>query len=180
MAFKAYYFGDTNQFDKILAEEKPGKMKSYGRRVKGYTDEAWDAVKYPIVVAGNYAKFTSNPKLKDLLLQTEDREIAEASPIDKIWGVGCSATKAKDRANWKGENLLGKALMEVRQMIRDEEPCNPDKKGKAVLTGSEDGDTEDDSGSEDDSSSEDDSDSESGSGNEDRENNKNGKATTSK
>lgn len=88
--------------------------------MRGYDDELWLKHRFEIVVRGNIGKFSSDPKLKEYLLNTGDRVIVEASPVDAIWGIG----HAKDHPNaerpwlWKGTNLLGFALMEVRDRLK--------------------------------------------------------------
>lgn len=98
----------------------PRTIKQLGRQVPNFDDSVWHEHRYKIVVRGNYLKFTQNLDLKELLLKTGDRELVEASPRDKIWGVGFGKENAgARRADW-GLNLLGKALMEVRGKIREE------------------------------------------------------------
>lgn len=108
----------------------PRELKALGREVPNFNDEIWHQERFKIVVAGNYYKFTQNPELKELLLKTGDRELVEASPRDRIWGVGFGAKNAgKMRHKW-GLNLLGRSVMEVRRMIRDgEELDSMDKRG---------------------------------------------------
>ncbi|EZF32054.1 hypothetical protein H109_07876 [Trichophyton interdigitale MR816] len=99
----------------------PKAIKALGRKVPNFDEEVWKKERFRIVVQGNYYKFTQNPDLKAQLLETGDRELVEASPLDRIWGVGFGAKNAPARrAKW-GLNLLGKALMEVRDRIRREE-----------------------------------------------------------
>ncbi|PGH21549.1 hypothetical protein AJ80_03109 [Polytolypa hystricis UAMH7299] len=99
----------------------PAELRCLGRQIPNFSDSTWGQNRYQIVVEGNYLKFTQNPDLKAQLLATGDCELVEASPRDRIWGVGFSAKNAPARrANW-GMNLLGKALMEVRERIRKEE-----------------------------------------------------------
>lgn len=99
----------------------PKAIKALGRKVPNFDEEVWKKERSRIVVQGNYYKFTQNPDLKAQLLETGDRELVEASPLDRIWGVGFGAKNVPARrAKW-GLNLLGKALMEVRDRIRREE-----------------------------------------------------------
>jgi ribA/ribD-fused uncharacterized protein len=99
----------------------PRTLKALGRQVPDFDEKVWNEHRLPIVVQGNYYKFTQNPDLNKLLLATGSRELVEASPRDRIWGVGYGAKNAgKMRSKW-GLNLLGKALMEVRERIRKEE-----------------------------------------------------------
>ncbi|PMD33986.1 P-loop containing nucleoside triphosphate hydrolase protein [Hyaloscypha variabilis F] len=119
MAWKAWYFGDTNRLELILSTSDPKTMKNLGRRVKPFNPKGWDIVKESIVFSGNYAKFTSSEEMKSYLLSTGDRKLAEANPKDQIWGTGCSTAKAMDKSNWTGDNLLGECLMEVRRVIQE-------------------------------------------------------------
>lgn len=119
MAEKARLFGDERTRDRILGASHPNEAKKLGREVKGFTDTTWLAARWDIVVSGNEAKFGQNEELKDFLLQTGDRVLVEASPYDRIWGIGMAATHehAEQPQHWKGLNLLGFALMEVRRRI---------------------------------------------------------------
>ena len=123
MAEKARLFNDEEICREILATNNAKKQKSLGRIVKDFVPEVWDKHKFSIVYLGNYAKFTQNEELKAVLLNTGDTTLVEASPYDKIWGIGLSEKdiRASDRQEWKGENLLGKVLDAVRARIRCEE-----------------------------------------------------------
>lgn len=120
MAEKARLFKDYDIEKKIMNTTTPAVMKALGRKIANFDQSVWDQYKYQIVVCGNYAKFSQNSNIKQILLDTGDAIIAEASPYDKIWGIGLLPTH-KDAQNpnkWKGENLLGKALMEVRSKLK--------------------------------------------------------------
>ncbi|KAF3933414.1 hypothetical protein ABW19_dt0208844 [Dactylella cylindrospora] len=108
----------------ILDEHvSPKTIKALGRAVPNFDDDVWKENRYKIVVEANYLKFTQNDDLKTKLLGTGNRELVEASPRDRIWGVGYGAERCrntKNRSQW-GLNLLGKALMDVRERIREEE-----------------------------------------------------------
>lgn len=122
MAKKAELFKDDEVLSKILSAKSPAEAKKLGRQVKNYQEEIWLANRYLIVKEGNFHKFSQNEALKDFLLNTTDRVIVEASPVDSIWGIGM-ATDHKDIENpekWKGLNLLGFALMEVRDELREQ------------------------------------------------------------
>lgn len=120
MAGKARLFGDDTTLDAILACATPKKAKEQGRLVKNFDPATWDKHKYDIVVEGNLHKFSNHENLKTFLLETNEDVLVEASPFDKIWGIGTRATTttARNPADWKGENLLGFALMEVRDKLR--------------------------------------------------------------
>jgi ribA/ribD-fused uncharacterized protein len=116
MAEKARLFGDTETERAILATDSPREHKALGRRVKGFDGERWTAVCLDIVVRANLAKFGQNADLRALLLETGEKTLVEASPLDVIWGIGLAAEdpRATDRSAWRGTNWLGEALMRVR------------------------------------------------------------------
>jgi len=115
---KALLFSDNDMAPKILNEHNPGKIKKMGQQVRNFDQEVWDVAKYDIVVNGNYLKFTQDPRLRRVLCNIEDL-IAEASPYDRIYGIGLHPTdpRTQDPEQWQGENLLGDALMEVRRRL---------------------------------------------------------------
>src|SRR5579862_4012937 len=117
MYHKAMLFHDLGVAQEILeAGDDPKRVKALGRKVKGFDHAIWEGRRFGIVVEGNREKFRQNEDLQELLLKTEGRELVEASPMDRIWGIGYSKGNAdKSRERW-GMNLLGKALM----MVRDE------------------------------------------------------------
>jgi ribA/ribD-fused uncharacterized protein len=119
MAEKAALFGDEEILAQILATEDPKAMKALGRKVRSFDSTVWDKAKYSIVLNGNYAKFTQDDALREYLLSTADKILVEASPLDTVWGIGLGANNPKsvDPAQWRGRNLLGFALMEVRDEI---------------------------------------------------------------
>ncbi len=121
MYHKALLFDDKHVADEILAEKRPFMMQKLGRTVKNFDQDLWDSHKLSIVTKGNLAKYSQNPSLKRQLWSTGERIIAEASPYDKIWGIGLDIKKAeKTRVeDWPGLNLMGKALMDVRKRILD-------------------------------------------------------------
>ncbi len=121
MAQKALLFNDQNSFDKIINCDKPGEAKELGRKVLGYDDQKWDEKKFDIVRLGNIHKFNQNPTLAEYLLKTGDKILVEASPVDIIWGIGLSK-ESSDINNiycWRGQNLLGFVLMEVRDFLKE-------------------------------------------------------------
>ena len=121
MASKARLFCDEEVFQEIMTAGSPYDYKKLGRKIRGFDQVTWDAKKYEIVVEGNKAKFGQNPDLKEFLLSTEDALLAEASPYDKIWGIGLDREQAMNGSVelWQGENLLGCALMEVRDWLKE-------------------------------------------------------------
>ena len=120
MAEKARLFGDTEIEKQILDSDNPRHQKKLGKQVTGFNDEQWSEERSNIVFRGSVAKFTQNEELKTLLLETGDRRMVEASPIDKIWGIGLAADdpKAYDPEKWRGLNLLGEALEKVRAHLQ--------------------------------------------------------------
>ncbi len=116
---KALLFDDCVAARRLLAASNPGEAKAIGREVKNFNQEKWDACRFEIVVSGNLAKFSCNPELKEFLLNTGNRVLVEASPVDKIWGIGLAEDDpACENPNlWKGANLLGFALMEAREQL---------------------------------------------------------------
>lgn len=120
MANKAELFGDEEIRERILQCSDPKQMKALGRKVRNFDETVWNEIKYSIVLNGNYLKFSQNAELRNFLLATGDSIIAEASPYDGIWGIKMREAdeNAFDPLKWRGENLLGFALMEVRDEIR--------------------------------------------------------------
>ncbi len=119
MAEKARLFNDEPVLNRILKARSPGEAKKLGRLVKGFNEEKWSEHRFDIVCRANYAKFSQNPKLKQFLINTGTKVLVEASPVDKIWGVGLAATHdhIHNPRLWKGLNLLGYALMVVREPL---------------------------------------------------------------
>lgn len=120
MAEKARLFGDSETLDRILAAKSPDQAKKLGRQVRGFVAETWDAHCFDIVVAGNYHKFSQHPDLATYLRQTGDRVLVEASPVDRIWGIGLAQDDpaVENPLRWQGENRLGFALMKVGDQLR--------------------------------------------------------------
>ena len=120
MAEKARLFGDEETRAQILKAGGPKAAKQLGRQVKGFKEDVWVEACLKIVVAGNLAKFGQHYDLGAFLLGTKDKVLVEASPVDRIWGIGMAADneQAMNPEQWRGLNLLGFALMEVRQRLR--------------------------------------------------------------
>ncbi|MFD0890050.1 NADAR family protein [Streptosporangium algeriense] len=119
MAHKAWLFGDDEAAAAILTAAHPGEAKRLGRGVRGFDGAVWEEHRYAIVVGGNTAKFGAHPELGEFLLGTRGRVLVEASPVDPIWGIGLAADdeRAASPATWRGLNLLGFALMDVRDAL---------------------------------------------------------------
>lgn len=120
MAGKARLFNDEATLERILEKDSPKDVKDLGRQIQHFDTNLWDSKKFEIVRQANYLKFSQNKELMSFLFQTGNKVLVEASPVDRIWGIGLAEDHpdAKNPLKWKGENLLGFALMEVRdQMI---------------------------------------------------------------
>ena len=119
MAEKARLFDDGEMLTKIMESVNPKEMKAYGRKVRGFEKDVWEDACYGIVKRGNVAKFSQNPELWEYLKRTQKRILVEASPMDRIWGIGMGKTNpdAQNPLKWKGSNLLGFALTEVREQL---------------------------------------------------------------
>lgn len=120
MAEKARLFGDTDIEKKILDCKDPKTIKALGRKVSGFDETTWNTCRYSIVLNGNYYKFLQNAKLWEFLNGTGNQVLVEASPRDRIWGIGIGEKNefANSPEKWRGTNLLGFALMEVREELR--------------------------------------------------------------
>ena len=117
---KATLFGDDPIAEQIRAAPHPHAAKALGGQVAAFDQSTWDKHRFPAVVAGNLAKFTQHPALRTFLIGTGERILVEASPLDRIWGIGLARDDpaASDPARWRGLNLLGFALMNVRGALR--------------------------------------------------------------
>jgi ribA/ribD-fused uncharacterized protein len=116
---KALLFGDAEIAAEILAADHPRKHKALGRKVRGFDDAIWKREREGIVLAGNRAKFTQNAALREQLLATRGTTLVEASPYDRIWGIGLAATdpRARDPKQWRGQNILGRILTALRDEL---------------------------------------------------------------
>jgi len=120
MAEKARLFSDDYALSKILNAKDPGEAKAIGREVVGFDQLKWEESRIDIVVRGNLLKFQI-PELREFLINTKNRVLVEASPVDRIWGVGLAQDSdlINNPRKWRGINLLGFALMKVRSMLND-------------------------------------------------------------
>jgi ribA/ribD-fused uncharacterized protein len=116
MAEKARLFDDPIVLTEILAATHPRQVQILGQKIQKFQETVWQEHRFQIVVNGNIAKFQQNPLLKEFILSTKDQILVEASPDDKIWGIGLSFNdpNIEDPNCWQGLNLLGFALMEAR------------------------------------------------------------------
>lgn len=117
---KAVVFGDEAVAGRVLAASDPAEVKRLGRAVTGFDSAVWERHRYGVVVDGNRAKFTAGDDLRTYLVGTGDRVLVEASPVDLVWGIGLAEDDPAARvpSRWRGRNLLGFALMQVRAELR--------------------------------------------------------------
>jgi len=122
MAEKARLFGDSEMESRIMAALDPADQKHFGRQVRGFNDTVWQVHARDIVTRGTRAKYSQNERHRRLLLSTRGTTLVEASPHDRIWGIGLRGNdpKAKSRSTWRGTNWLGEILTKVRdEMLRE-------------------------------------------------------------
>ncbi|WP_123973798.1 NADAR family protein [Streptomyces sp. Ag109_O5-1] len=119
MAAKARLFEDAEAERRVLAAAHPAEAKKAGRLVRGFDEAIWQRERFGIVTEGSVHKFAADEQLRDFLLGTRGRVLVEASPVDRVWGIGLAATDtaAEDPTRWRGLNLLGFALMEARDKL---------------------------------------------------------------
>lgn len=137
MAEKARVFGDEESEGLILEVDNPRLQKAIGRRVADFNAHVWEQVCRGVVYRGNLAKFEQNPGLRESLMQTGDRVIVEASPVDQIWGIGLAPEDPRvlDPDEWRGMNWLGIAVMQVREEFKRREGLPSTDIERAMLEG---------------------------------------------
>jgi ribA/ribD-fused uncharacterized protein len=120
MAAKARLFKDEEAEHLALWAPNPALAKKAGRLVRGFDHAVWERERFAVVVAGSVHKFGQDAALREFLLGTGERVLVEASPMDRIWGIGLASDdeRAQDPARWRGLNLLGFALMQARDRLR--------------------------------------------------------------
>ncbi len=119
---KALLFKDYEMAEAIMKTNDPKKQKEFGRKVKNFDNAIWDEHSFDIVTLGSYLKFSSNPEIRKEMLRFRSKKFVEASPVDKIWGIGLhyDDKNAEDPSKWKGSNKLGKALdIALEYIIKD-------------------------------------------------------------
>lgn len=116
---KALTFNDVGIAEQIMGTVMPREQKALGRKVRNFVPEIWDSISRDVVFRGNVAKFTQNPIHFDALMATKGTLVVEASPYDKIWGIGLDAEEASTtlQENWPGKNWLGQIVTEVREIL---------------------------------------------------------------
>jgi ribA/ribD-fused uncharacterized protein len=116
---KALLFGDSAHAEQILQAGSPAEAKALGREVQRYDEAVWVEHRWEVVVSASTAKFTSSGELREFLVGTGRRVLVEASPVDRIWGIGLAVGSefASVPQRWRGLNLLGFALMEARDQL---------------------------------------------------------------
>ena len=116
---KALTFGDLEIAEKVMASWDFEEMKALGRQVRNYDNQVWNGIRQIVVYEGLLAKFGQNSQLKQKLLATGDALLAEAEEYDSIWGIGLAMEDENNQnpAAWNGQNLLGFALMQVRNKL---------------------------------------------------------------
>jgi ribA/ribD-fused uncharacterized protein len=125
MYAKAALFSDHAIAEQVLGtKDNPRKCKGLGRKASNFDADLWDQHREHVVEEGNWWKFTNGAgkdgkRVRTLLLETGERELVEASPFDRIWGIGFRAKDAGRNKNRWGLNLLGKAIASVRARIRE-------------------------------------------------------------
>ena len=116
---KAICFFDREIAKQILNTSDVAEIKALGRQVAGYKENIWNGVRQIIVYQGLTGKFSQNDMLREQLIETKGTILAECAVRDRIWGIGLSMSDPKrlDINQWKGQNLLGYALMMVRDRL---------------------------------------------------------------
>lgn len=116
---KARLFGDEDAMNDIMVTDSPKEQQTIGRRVKNFDPAVWDEACIDIVTRGNYLKFSQNPELLAELMKYTDHTFVEASPIDRIWGIGLDENNpdALDTEKWRGKNYLGQCINNAMERI---------------------------------------------------------------
>lgn len=126
MYFKAKHFGDTERMEQILAAKTPKEAKKLGREVRGFDDAVWAKHRMNYMYKAVWTKFNQNGRLLMKLLDKkfDNKTFVEASPYDKIWGIGVGMNDpgVDNENNWKGMNLLGKIITNIRQKFKENMP----------------------------------------------------------
>ena len=134
MGRKALLFGDRDTFKKILVADRPEEVRALSQNIKGFDELKWVEWRYEIVKEGNFHKFNQNKKLRTYLLNTAGGVLVETNPVDEVWGIGLTPDSKflKNPYAWNGLNLLGFALMEVRDYLKHFSDFDFADKGSSV------------------------------------------------
>lgn len=121
LSWKAKLFSDVKTANEIIEKRFPKDVKALAKHIINFDSSVWKEYRYDIMKQGNYLKFSQNSALRQFLLSTGNSTIAAANPTDKVWGIGLAAhdSNAYKAQLWPGENLLGFALMQVRDELKD-------------------------------------------------------------
>lgn len=122
MYIKAITFGDLATASKIMKTDDPNQCRKLGRQVKGYKDSEWEKIRYDVFYTLNWAKYNQDKELQKKLLdpQFDGKKFVEASPIDKIWGIGYAENNPNieyAQIYW-GKNYLGRILTNIRKRLK--------------------------------------------------------------
>jgi hypothetical protein len=117
MYAKAILFEDHEIAEEILAESNPKEIKALGRKIRNFKGDIWDSVKYKVVKEGLLQRFKQNSDLIKILEKNKGATFVEASPFDRIWGIGYDENHAMDNIDNWGENLLGKVITEIAEEL---------------------------------------------------------------
>lgn len=124
MLGKALLFGDDSAALRIMETYNPSVQKAWGKKVRRFNKDVWDPISYSIVYAACYSKFSQSADHRFYMLNDSSNTIVEASPYDTIWGIGMGERDKDilDESKWRGENRLGKVLMDVRRFLKNPMP----------------------------------------------------------
>lgn len=117
---KAILMNDTDTAAEIMKTDDPKEHQRLGRIIRNFDSNLWDKVKYQTVYLGNFLKFYQNPDLREILLRTNGRLLVEVNPNDSVWGIALAIDNPDrlDSNKWKGENMLGEILTNVRNDLQ--------------------------------------------------------------
>jgi ribA/ribD-fused uncharacterized protein len=119
VAEKARLFGDDDILALVMKEKTPAGLQHLEREIRDYDHEVWKKKRFGVACRGLIAKFGQDQELFAKLMETGDKHVAEANPWDRVWGVGLGAVRASRGEPWRGKNLLGKAVMTARRLLRE-------------------------------------------------------------
>ena len=117
MYYKAIHFKDFKSAEQIKKETNPVKAKGLGRAVSNFNDAEWEKARYAYMYKVNLAKYTQNSLFFETLMNTKELVLVETNGNDRVWGIGLYASddRVLDEDKWKGRNLLGNVLMDIRK-----------------------------------------------------------------